>query len=430
MRALVLGSGGREHALVWALARSPEVEEVVCAPGSDGISGDATVLPIELSDSDAVLTLARRAEVGLVVVGPENPLVDGIADRLRAEGISVFGPSAEAARLEGSKAFAKEFMARHQIPTAAYRVFDAADDAQRYAEQQAGPLVVKADGLAAGKGVFVCAGFEDARRAIDEIMRDARFGSAGARVVIEERLVGEEASYYAISDGQDFICLPPAQDFKRTLDGDRGENTGGMGAYSPAAVVDTAVERKVVERIVRPTLDGMRAEGWPYRGVLYVGLMISGGEPRVVEFNARFGDPETQPILFRLESDLVPVLRAAASEGLSTLDDRQRTLRFAGASVCVVMASEGYPRDYPRGLTIDGLGGLDELADVKVFHAGTRMEAGGWCTAGGRVLAVTARASTLPVARERAYRAVQAISFKGGHYRRDIAERAVRELVR
>jgi phosphoribosylamine--glycine ligase len=429
MRVLVLGSGGREHALVWAIARSPLVDEVVCAPGSDGIASEARTEPLALGDSEAVLALVRRESPGLVVVGPEDPLVSGIADRIGALGVPVFGPSAEAARLEGSKAFAKAFMARHRIPTAGFRVFDAADEADRWIATQDRPLVVKADGLAAGKGVAVCDDPAQAREAIAEVMRDRRFGEAGRRVVIEERLFGEEASFYAISDGEQFVCLPSAQDHKRALDGDRGENTGGMGAYSPAPLVDADVEARVIERIVRPTLDGMRAEGRPFRGVLYVGLMIDRGEPSVVEFNVRFGDPETQAILYRLESDLVPVLLAAAGGRLAP--ELEKDLRFGEPAVCVVVASPGYPRDYPTGLEIRGLEVVAELPDVKVFHAGTRRAVeDGWSTAGGRVLGTTARGATIEAARERAYAAVSRIAFEGAHHRTDIAARAARHATR
>jgi phosphoribosylamine--glycine ligase len=429
MRVLVLGSGGREHALVWAIARSPLVDEVVCAPGSDGIASDARIEPLALGDPEALLALVRRESPGLVVVGPEDPLVAGVADRIGALGVPVFGPSAEAAQLEGSKAFAKAFMARHRIPTADFCVFEEAAEADRWIATQDRPLVVKADGLAAGKGVAVCDDAAQARQAIAETMRDRRFGEAGSRVVIEERLFGEEASFYAISDGEHFVCLPSAQDHKRALDGDRGENTGGMGAYSPAPLVDAEVEARVIERIVRPTLDGMRAEGRPFRGVLYVGLMIDRGEPSVVEFNVRFGDPETQAILYRLESDLVPVLLAAAAGQLAP--ELEKDLRFGDPAVCVVVASPGYPRDYPTGIEIRGLEVVAELPDVKVFHAGTRHAAkDGWRTAGGRVLGATARGATIEAARERAYAAVSRIAFEGAQHRTDIAARAARHATR
>ncbi len=337
MRILVLGSGGREHALVWAIARSTRAEAVICAPGSDGISRDARSASLDLSDLDATTALARRERADLVVVGPEDPLAAGVSERLADAGVPVFGPGREAARLETSKAFAKAFMERHEIPTASHRVFDDPDEADRYVDQRASPLVVKADGLTAGKGVSMCDDAEQAHRAIGEIMRGRRFGASGTRVVIEERLVGEEASYYVLSDGERFVPLPHAQDHKPLLDGDRGENTGGMGAYSPAPVVDAEVEARVLDRIVRPALNGMRAEGRPYRGVLYVGLMIVGGDPYVIEFNARFGDPETQAIFFRLESDVLPLLEACAAGRLP--EPERIELRFGGPALCVVMAS-------------------------------------------------------------------------------------------
>ncbi len=422
MRVLVLGSGGREHALAWAIGRSPLVDEVLCAPGSDGIAQHARCVPVAVNDPAAVVDLARHEDVQLVVVGPEDPLVAGVADRLREAGIAVFGPSAAAARLEGSKSFAKAFMDRHGIPTASYRAFDEADAAERYVRERSAPVAVKADGLAAGKGVAMCEDAEQACAAIREIMRERRFGAAGARVVIEDWLRGEEASYYAICDGERFVCLDAAQDHKRALDGDRGENTGGMGAYSPAPVVDAGVERKIVERIVKPLVDGMRAEGHPYQGVLFVGLMIADGEPHVIEFNVRFGDPETQPLLYRLDSDLVPLLLGAA-EG--RLPEGAGKPAFGSPAVCVVMASEGYPRSYPTGREIRGLDEAAALSEVLVFHAGTRRANGAWQTAGGRVLGVTARGATIVEAQRRAYDAVSRIHFEGAHYRRDIAGRAL-----
>jgi phosphoribosylamine--glycine ligase len=419
MRVLVLGSGGREHALCWSIARSPLVEQVLCAPGSDGIASDARVLPVDLSSDLAVVDLAKREGVDLVVVGPEEPLVRGMADRLTEAGIAVFGPGAAAARLEGSKSFAKAFMERHGIPTARHRVFDDPDAAERHVRALGGASVVKADGLAAGKGVTVCDSPEQACAAIAEIMREQRFGAAGARVVVEERLVGEEASYYALCDGQRAVALGAAQDHKRALDADQGENTGGMGAFSPTPVVDAEVERKVLERVVQPALAGLRAEGCPYRGVLFCGLMVRDGEPSVIEFNVRFGDPETQALLFRLESDLVPLLLGAAR---GRLPAEGVALRFGPPAVCVVMASEGYPRSHTSGREILGLDELADRTDVKVFHAGTARERGRWVTRGGRVLGVTARGSSAAEARARAYAAVGQIRFAGAHYRRDIAQ--------
>jgi phosphoribosylamine--glycine ligase len=420
MRVLILGSGGREHALAYALARD-EVHAVLCAPGSDGIAADVPIAPVDPLDPGAVVALAEARRAELVVVGPEAPLAAGVADRLEAAGIPVFGPSAAAARLESSKEFAKAFMARHGIPTAEWRAFDDADEAERYVMSESRPLVVKADGLAAGKGVAICETREAARAAIGEMMRARRFGASGARVVIEECLRGEEASYYVLCDGDRIVPLGGAQDYKRAQDGDRGENTGGMGAYSPAPVLTAAVEASVLERIARPVVAGMRQEGAPYRGVLYIGLMIEAGEPRVIEFNCRFGDPETQPMMVRVDTDLVPWLAAAARGELP--EHAHIELRDAG--VCVVMASEGYPRAFDAGHEIEGLAEASSAHGVKVFHAATRLANGRFTTAGGRVLGVTARGETLADAHARAYRAVETIRFKGAHYRRDIAPRAL-----
>lgn len=422
MRVLVLGSGGREHALAWMAARSPLVDEVICAPGNEGMRDDARLAPVELSDLDAIVKLAREERADLVIVGPEAPLAAGVVDRLDAAGIAAFGPSAEAAQLESSKLFAKEFMARHGVPTAGHEVFDDADAAERHVEARGGDCVVKADGLAAGKGVFVCSEVDAARGAISEIMRDRRFGGAGARVLIEDRLVGEEVSYYAIGDGRSFVPLGSAQDFKRALDGDEGENTGGIGSYSPVPFVDAKLEQRIVDEIVRPVFEGMRAEGRPFRGVLYAGLMIVDGDPYVIEFNVRFGDPETQALMFRLGSDLVPVLRDAAAGRI----DADAAFDWGDPTVCVVLSSEGYPRGYDTGLPIEGLAPSDEGNAVKVFHAGTRLEGGRPVTAGGRVLGVTARGGSLAGARADAYAAIERISWPGMQFRRDIAERAAR----
>jgi phosphoribosylamine--glycine ligase len=425
MRVLVVGSGGREHALAWKIARSPRVSEVIAAPGSDGMQDCARPLPaVRAADLAAVVAAARAERVDLVVVGPEEPLALGLVDALRAEGIPSFGPSRAAARLEASKAFAKEFMARHDIPTADFRVFEDLSAARRHVAALGGACVVKADGLAAGKGVAVCGDPAEARDALDEIMGARRFGEAGARVVIEERLEGEEVSYYAVSDGERIVPLAAAQDHKRALDGDRGENTGGMGAYSPASVLTQAVEKRVLEEIVHPAIRGMAQEGHSYTGVLFVGLMIdAAGMPRVVEFNCRFGDPETQPLVLRMDGDLVPLLEGAARGRL----DAATPLGWSEAAVCVVLASGGYPRAYETGKPIHGLEALAGEPDVVVFHAGTRRGADGrFETAGGRVLGVTARGASVGEARARAYAAADRIHFDGRHLRRDIALRAVR----
>jgi phosphoribosylamine--glycine ligase len=443
LKVLVVGSGGREHALVWKIAQSPQLTALHVAPGSAAISELATCHPeTKATDLAGILALAQHEEIDLVVVGPEDPLAAGIADRLREVGIATFGPSAAAAQLEGSKAFAKDFMQRHEIPTAAYAVFDARDAAHDYVDALASPCVVKADGLAAGKGVAMCADAAAAHLAIDEMMADRRFGDAGDRIVIEQWLQGEEASYYAITDGERIVTLAAAQDHKRALDGDEGENTGGMGAYSPTPVVSQAVEKKILERVVHPTIRGMAKEGHPYQGVLFVGLMIdSVGDPYVIEFNVRFGDPETQPLLVRMEADLLPILNASAQ---GTLDEAT-AIGWGEAAVCVVLASGGYPRSYETGCEISGLDELtgeghagnaensddadntDDTDRVVVFHAGTRRGASGtgYQTAGGRVLGITARGQTVAEARERAYRAVAQISFDEMHFRRDIASRAL-----
>jgi phosphoribosylamine--glycine ligase len=424
LRVLLVGGGGREHALAWKIAQSPLVSELFAAPGSDALSALATCHPdVRANDVAAIVALARAERIDLVVVGPEDPLVAGLADRLREAGIAVFGPSAAAAQLEGSKSFAKAFMARHRIPTAAFAVFDDLDAARAHLRRQSAGCVVKADGLAAGKGVAVCETPEQALAALEEAMGQRRFGAAGDRVVIEERLVGEEASYYAISDGEHVVALAAAQDHKRIGDGDTGENTGGMGAYAPAPVVDAAVEKKVLERIVYPAIRGLAADGTPYRGVLFVGLMIdAAGDPRVIEFNVRFGDPETQPLVMQMASDLVPLLDGAARGALGCAAPPETH----GAAVCVVLASEGYPRAVVNGRPIAGLDAAARDPDVVVFHAGTRRRPdGGFATAGGRVLGVTARGETIALARERAYRAVAEIRFEGQQVRRDIAARGV-----
>ena len=423
MRVLVVGSGGREHALAWKIARSPRASRVLAAPGSAGMAREATCFPdVKSEDAPALLALARREGVDLVVIGPEAPLANGVADRLREAGLAVFGPSAGAARLEASKAFAKDFMLRHRVPTAGHASFDDHAAAAAHVRAYAGPCVVKADGLAAGKGVAVCDGPEAALAALEEIMGARRFGAAGERVVIEERLFGEEASYYAITDGEHVVTLAAAQDHKRALDGDLGENTGGMGAYAPAPVVGPAVEKRVLEEIVHPTLCGLASEGLPYRGVLYVGLMIdAAGTPKVVEFNVRFGDPETQALMLQMSGDLLPLLDAAAR-------GRLEPAQCAGegdAAVCVVLASGGYPREFETGKPIEGIEDAERDHDVVVFHAGTRRnQAGRLVTAGGRVLGVTARGESLAAARVRAYEACDRIHFDGMQLRRDIGARA------
>jgi phosphoribosylamine--glycine ligase len=423
MRVLIVGSGGREHALAWKLAQSPRCEALFAAPGSDGMASLATCLAgIAATDAAALIDAARAQRIDLVVIGPEDPLALGVADRLREAGFAVFGPSAAAARLESSKGFARDFMARHGIPHPRFaRCADLAS-AQREVRARGGRCVVKADGLAAGKGVAVCASEAEALAALAEMMGGQRFGAAGAQVVIEDVLVGEEASYLVITDGERVVPLAPAQDHKRALDGDRGENTGGMGAYAPAPLVSDAVEKRVLEEIVHKTLRGLRAERTPFSGVLYVGLMIDpSGAPSVVEFNCRFGDPETQAQVAQMVGDLLPLLEGAAR---GRLDESLRA-RGDGAAVCVVLASGGYPREFAKGKVITGLAAAAEVPGVVVFHAGTKRAGDVFVTNGGRVLGVTARGADFAEARERAYAAAARIAFDGMHSRSDIGARAL-----
>jgi len=422
MRVLVIGSGGREHALAWKIAKSPHAERVLVAPGSDGIAQDAACFPaVAAGDAAGIAELARRERVDLIVIGPEEPLANGMADRLREAGLAVFGPGRAAAQLEGSKAFARAFMQRHRIPHPRFDVCDDLAAARRAVAARGGRCVVKADGLAAGKGVAVCAGAAEAETALDEMMGRRRFGAAGARVVIEDVLLGEEASYYAISDGRNVATLAAAQDHKRALDGDRGENTGGMGAYAPARVVTPPVEKRVLEEIVHRAFAGLAADKIPWAGVLFVGLMIDpSGAPSVVEFNVRFGDPETQALMLATESDLLPLLDGAARGRLEPVAAGTQS-----AAVCVVLASAGYPRAVETGKRIRGLAEAASDPDVVLFHSGTKREGEDYVTAGGRVLGVTARGPDVATATRRAYAAADRIHFEGKHMRRDIAARAL-----
>ena len=421
---LLVGGGGREHAIAWKLAQSPGLGRMIAAPGNPGIAAHARRVPIKDTAIDALVTLAQQERPDLVVIGPEAPLALGLADRLRAAGLAVFGGSAAAARLESSKAFAKDLMARHRIPTARFGTFRDAAAARRYARELGAPLVVKADGLAAGKGVTVCRSLEEADRAIAQCLEARTFGDAGLTVVIEEFLVGEEASFFALSDGATVLPLTAAQDHKTVLDGDRGPNTGGMGAYSPAPVMDAAMQERVMSTIVRPTIAAMAEEGAPYTGALFVGLMITAEGPRVIEFNCRFGDPECQAILPRLEDDLLALLLAAATgKGLPPA-----LTWSAQSSVCVVMTSAGYPGSYETGRVITGVEAAAALPGVNVFHAGTALADGALVTAGGRVLGVQAVAADVSAAIRTAYAAVERIRFDGAHYRRDIGHHALRRL--
>jgi phosphoribosylamine--glycine ligase len=422
MKILVVGSGGREHALVWKLRQSPLVTQVWCAPGNAGTGLDAENVPIPADDVPRLLRFARDRGVDLTVVGPEAPLVAGLADEFRRQGLVVFGPSAAAARLEGSKVFTKKLLRRASIPTADFAVFTRYADAERYIEEgPEQPLVVKADGLAAGKGVFVCATRAEAKAAARSMLVDSIFGTAGNQVVIEECLVGHEASILAIVDGDTIVPLDSAQDHKRAHDGDRGPNTGGMGAYSPAPLVTPELMDEIVRRILVPTVHTMKVEGHPFNGVLYAGLMLTPAGPKVLEFNVRLGDPETQPVLMRLKSDLAHLLHLAATGRLHELESLEWDPRPA---VCVVMASAGYPGDYRSGHPISGLAAADQVTDAKVFHAGTAVKDSEIVNTGGRVLSVTACGDTIAAARARVYEAVDHISWTGAWCRRDIAVKA------
>lgn len=421
MKVLVVGGGGREHALVWKIAQSPLVTQVFCAPGNPGTADLALNLPIKVDEIDKLLGFAKSEGIDLTVVGPEQPLSLGIVDLFQEYGLKVFGPSRSAARIEASKAFSKDLMQKYQIPTAAYGVFTEVDPALAFIRQTGAPIVVKADGLAAGKGVVVAQTVEEANNAVREMLTGNAFGDAGSRVVIEEFLEGEEASFLVITDGKEVISLASAQDHKAIFDGDQGPNTGGMGAYSPAPVVTTQVHAAAMEQVVQRAVDGMAAEGCPYRGILYAGLMIKDGQVKTLEFNARFGDPECQPLLMRMKSDLVPLLLAVAEGSLAG-----RVIEWHDqAAVCVVMAAEGYPGDYPKGDVITGIEAAEELEQVKVFHAGTAEKDGAVVTAGGRVLGVTALGEDVAAAIAQAYRAVDRISWRGVQFRSDIGKKAL-----
>lgn len=423
MRILVIGSGGREHALCWTLAASPLCDALFCAPGNAGIAQDATCVPIKATDIDGILEFVTKEAIDFVVVGPEDPLVAGLADRLIEAGVKVFGPSAAAARLEGSKGYMKDVCRRYGIPTAEYRRFTDRSEARAYVEEKGAPIVVKTDGLAAGKGVTVAQTVEEALQAIDDAMTGGKFGDAGSELVIEEFMEGEELSFFALCDGKTALPLASAQDHKAAYDGDQGPNTGGMGAYSPAPVCTPEIEERIIKEILEPTMAAMEAEGAPYKGVLFLGLMITETGPRLIEFNVRFGDPECQVLMMRLMSDLAPALIAAADGVLSSFDLRW----YDEAAITVVLASQGYPGAYDKGTVIKGVeeaGEGDE--DVLIFHAGTAQgEDGTYLATGGRVLNVTARGQSVSEARTRAYGVVDRIDWPKGFCRRDIGWRAV-----
>jgi phosphoribosylamine--glycine ligase len=418
MNVLVVGGGGREHALCWKLAQSPRLTRLVAAPGNPGIARHAACVAVSVDDHDGMLRLAERERPDLVVVGPEVPLVAGLADRLREKGFAVFGPGAAAAALEGSKAFAKDLMARAGIPTARYATFTDPARAKAFCRELGAPVVVKADGLAAGKGAIVCAALAEADEAISVCMERRQFGAAGATVVVEEFLRGEEASFFAVSNGIDCVAVGVAQDHKTVFDGDVGPNTGGMGCFTPVASMDAALHARVMQTIVQPTFHAIARAGAPYRGVLYVGLMLTAEGPKVIEYNVRFGDPECQAIVASMDSDLLPLVDAAArGTALPTINPSPR------AAVCVVMASRGYPERYRTGLPIDGIAEAEAKSGVVVFHAGTALRDGRLVTAGGRVLGVTAVADDVAGAIDRAYQAVGRIRFDGMHFRKDIGRR-------
>ncbi len=419
MNVLLIGSGGREHALAWKIKQSPLVDRLICAPGNAGMAQIAVCTPLNASDHDAVLALVRAEDIDFVVIGPEQPLIEGIVDRLEAEGILAFGPSQQAAQLEGSKSFTKELCTANNIPTAAYARFTDAAKAKAYLATQAIPIVIKADGLAAGKGVVIAESLNQAEGAVDEMFA-GRFGAAGAAIVIEEFMTGEEASFFALTDGDLILPLVTSQDHKRVGDGDTGPNTGGMGAYSPAPVMTPALIAQTMAEIIEPTVSGLAKIGCPYKGVLYAGLMITNEGPKLIEYNARFGDPETQVLMPRLQSDLVPVLLDIAKGALTT-----SALQWKPeAAMTVVMAANGYPGSYDKGSEIKGVQAAESGGAI-VFHAGTTMDGGKLVANGGRVLNVTALGSTISAAQRSAYEAVDAIDWPGGFCRRDIGWRAL-----
>ncbi len=425
MRVLVVGGGGREHALCWKIAQSPKATKVWCAPGNAGIAGVVECVDIGAGDVEGLVRFAKEQRVDLTVVGPEEPLVKGLVDRLEEEGLRAFGPRKSAAELEGSKAFAKDLMQRYLIPTAGFRTFRRAEEARRYLEtHDSYPLVLKADGLAAGKGVIICRNAQEALAALSTIMVDKRFGNAGDTLVIEDFLVGEEASIMAITDGTNILPLPSSQDHKALGEGDQGPNTGGMGAYSPAPVIDEAMMRQIERSILVPTIHAMKSEGRAFRGVLYCGLMITPGGPKVLEYNVRFGDPEAQVLLPRLDGDWLDVFTSAADGRL----DQAAFSWDPRPAVCVVMASPGYPAKATTGAPIAGLD--EEVADTVVFHGGTARDGDRIVTAGGRVLGVTGFGDSIAAARDRAYARVETIRFPGVHYRGDIGAKALDRLAK
>ena len=418
MKVLVIGSGGREHALAWKIAQSPLVKKVFCAPGNAGTANVAENIDIPSDNVDALLQFATVTGIGLTVVGPEQPLVKGLVDSFEESGLRVFGPSQRAAEIEGSKVFCKDLMKKYGIPTAKYESFDSLDQVKLFTKEDE-PVVVKASGLAAGKGVILCSNAEEARSAVQSIMQEKAFGNAGDQVVVEEFLTGQEVSLLAFTDGKTVLPLDSAQDHKAAFDGDKGPNTGGMGAYSPALVFTEELKQQVIDEIMIPTVRAMAKEGRYYRGILYAGLMLTESGPKVLEFNARFGDPETQPIMMRIKNDIVPIFEACIDGTLA----KQSLQWRQDPTVCVVMAAKGYPSSYEKGKEISGLNS-DENRQAVVFHAGTKLENGKVLTNGGRVLGVTALGSDINQAIKNAYSAVDKIKWDGIHYRKDIGNKA------
>ena len=422
MKVLVIGGGGREHAIVWKLSQSRSVDKIYCCPGNAGIAELAQCIDVKQDDFNALLDFVKYEWIDLTIVGPEDPLSKGIVDLFEKEGRRILGPNRPAAQLESSKVFSKDLMKSHGIPSAEYKVFTSYLHAEEYVRFKGTPVVIKADGLAAGKGVFVASSMEEAMDALKIIMKDRAFGEAGNRVIIEQCLQGEEASFMAFTDGKTIIPMVSSQDHKRIFDGDKGLNTGGMGAYSPAPIITDELEKVVLEKIMKPTIRALKSEGIKYKGILYAGLMIDNGQPSVLEFNCRLGDPETQPVLFRLQTDFMDIAMAITDEKLADINIEWKK----DPAVCVVISSEGYPGKYRKGDVIKGIDEANKLEGVHVFHAGTAFKGNDIITAGGRVLGVTAIGSDIAEAKAMAYEAVGKIHFDGMHYRKDIADRALK----